>query len=394
MRGVSNRKSGLTILRHRFHSSRFCTTTIETTIERQFAAPFTFSKRSKQHKKVGAQAYSQLLAYHPQKLSELTPSEYLNDCGSFEITHKVKIVNMRAVHKEFKSGDVSGSFFDWARVIVPSINSRDGEVVEVNNAIHINSSIIPIESNEEDFYGQYIDRNEPCIIINLTDEWPATKTKKWSIEVLLKTYGSTHFLYNYWFEKLGVDISTECSEDANLMIKFNNEQYAAIFDNYIEEKIVSVDDEDQINQQNIMTLQSFLDKHIIWERTHRKSNDNKGIISRVRSSESVSCHFRKYSANLPYIFDSAFDQEKGQNLLRDYNVPSIFDRKYEILRSISTFTDISFRWFLLGPRFSGTIQITDSLMFVREVTLSIIIYCETFCFTRLSRTRYFITLLN
>ena len=269
---------------------------------------------------------------------------------------------MRAGQKEFKSGDVCGSFFDWARVIVPSINSRDGVLVEVNNVMHINSSIIPTDSNEEDFYGQYIDRNEPCIIINLTDEWPATKTKKWSIVVLLKTYRSTHFLYNYWFEKLGADISTECSEDANLMIKIDNEQYAAIIDIDIEEKIVSVDEEDQKNQQNIMTLQSFLDKHIIWERKHRKSNDNKGIISQVRSSETVSYHFRKYSANLPYIFDSAFDQEKGQNLLLDYNVPSIFDRKNEILRSISAFTDISFRWFLLGPRFSGMVQDTDFLI--------------------------------
>ena len=353
MRGVSNRKNGLTgatILWHRLHSSRFCTTTIETNFERQFA----FSKRSKPRKKLGTQAYSHLLAHLPQNLSELTPSTYLNDCGSFENIHKVKILNMRAGQEEFNRGDVRG--FDKTRVIVPSINSHDGVLVEVNNVMHINSSIIPIESNEVDFYGQYIYRNEPCIIINLTDEWPATKTKKWSIEILLKTYRSTHFLYNYWFEKLGVDISTERSEDAEFTMKIDNEQYAAKIGNDIKEKIVSVDDEDQQNQQNIMTLQSFLDKHVIWERSHRKSNDYKGIVSQVRSSEIVSYLFRKYSANLPYIFDSAFDQKKGKNLLLDYNVPSIFDRKNEILRSISTFTDINFRWFLLGPRFSGTVQ--------------------------------------
>ena len=333
-----------------FCSSRFCTTTIETNFER----PFAFLKRSKPSKIVGTQAYSHLLACLPQNLSELTPSTYLNDCGSFENIHKVKILNMRAGQKEFSSGDVSA--FDWARVIVPSINSHDGVLVEVNNVMHINPSIIPIESNEEDFYIQYIDRNVPCIIINLTDEWPATKTKNWSIEALLKTYRSTRFLYNYWFEQLTMEISTERSEDAKFIIKIENEQYDANIDSDIKEEMVSVDEEDQHNQQNIMALQFFLDNHNMWKRTNRISNDCKGTISQVRSSETVSYRFRKYSANLPYIFDSAFDHKDGKNLLLDYNVPSIFDRKNEILRSISTFTDINFRWFLLGPRFSGTIQ--------------------------------------
>ena len=358
MNSAAYRKNGFTsviIRRHRFYLSRFYTASCQTNCQWQSAAQLSFSRRSKRQKSFGARACSHSFADLPQTHTKLTPSTYLSDCDSFDSLHMVTISNMRAGKKDCQSCDATGVHFVWGSDIVCSTHLRDGIQVEVNNVMHINSLIIPIVLSEEDFRDQYINRNEPCIIKNLTEDWPASRTKKWSIEVLLRTYRSAHFLYNYWFAKLNDDTSTDYSDKVTVLMKIEANENDTNRGTDIVDEIVSVDEEDQQNLQNIITLQSFLKNHNAWEiqNQNRATNNNELNPLQIENAETVSYNFTKYSANFPYIFDSAFDRGKSRNLLLDYHVPSIFNQKNEILRLLSTFTEVEFRWFLLGPKLSG-----------------------------------------
>ena len=77
------------------------------------------------------------------------------------------------------------------------------------------------------------------------------------------------------------------------------------------------------------------------------------------------CHFLNYTEenrdDSPlYIFDSSFDDDKYANqLLRDYRVPSYFSD--DLFRLISESRRPPYRWWLLGPKRSGTCVHVDPL---------------------------------
>jgi hypothetical protein len=326
------------------------------------------SRKFKCHKAFGTQSCPEALTDIVNNQSRLPPPAYLNDCGSFEPLHRVTISNIGVVQKDSNANsenevDIN---IDWGNYSQLDNNLDDEvQVEERNNGIMlIESSGVSIEINEVDFHDHYMNRNEPCIILNLTDDWPAMKSKKWSIEMLLKTYGNVHFLYNHWFKKLsdGVDMSksVDIFDEVTKLKNLDNKKYDEFdeydesrSDNDMEKEIVAVDGEDQEELQNMTTLKSFLSIQNKWSNNHQITKNNKIKEFSLQNTETALYGFSKYSPNLPYIFDSAFDQGNGRNLLLDYTVPCIFYSKNEILRLFSSFADVEFRWFLLGPKYSG-----------------------------------------
>ena len=77
------------------------------------------------------------------------------------------------------------------------------------------------------------------------------------------------------------------------------------------------------------------------------------------------CHFLNYTEenrdDSPlYVFDSSFDDDKHANqLLRDYRVPSYFSD--DLFRFISESRRPPYRWWLIGPKRSGTCIHIDPL---------------------------------
>ena len=68
--------------------------------------------------------------------------------------------------------------------------------------------------------------------------------------------------------------------------------------------------------------------------------------------------FDKFSPNVPYIFDPTLSFGPLQKLLNDYTVPTIFCKEHEdMLSFISNFGKVNYRWFLLGSRYSGSVEV-------------------------------------
>lgn len=342
------------------------------------------------HKTFGTQSCPESLTDIVNNQSRLAPPAYLNDCGSFEPLHRITISNIRAVQKDSNANsenevDIN---IDWGSYSELKNNLDDKVQVEERDfhGMLIESSSVSIELNKEDFHDEYMNRNEPCIIMNLTDDWPAVKSKKWSIEMLFKTYGNDHFLYNHWFKKLSdgvdmsksVDLSDQVTKLKNLDYKKYEEYDESRNDNDMEKDDLLVDGEDQDELQNVTTLKSFLNKNNKWSNNHRITMNRKIKEFSVKNTETALYGFTKHFPNLPYIFDSAFDQGNGRNLLLDYTVPRIFKCKNEILRLLSSFADVEFRWFLLGPKYSGKrerfviIAIITMIMIIISIILIII----------------------
>lgn len=338
----------------------------------------------KRHKTFGTQSCPESLTDIVSNQSRLAPPAYLNDCASFEPLHRVTISNIGVVQKDSNANceievDVN---IDWGNYSKLNNNlDNEVQVEERNNGIMlIESSSVSIEINKDDFHDKYMNRNEPCIIMNLTDDWPAMKSKKWSIGMLSKTYGNVHFLYNHWFKKLGVDMSksVDISDELIKLKNLDNKKYDENNENYkndkhMEKDILVVDEEDQDELQNMTTIKSFLNKHNKWSNNHQIKMNNKIKEFSLKNTETALYGFTKHSLNLPYIFDSAFDQGNGRNLLLDYTVPCIFNRKNEILRLLSSFADVEFRWFLLGPKYSGKRERFVIIAMITMIMMMIII---------------------
>lgn len=381
MKLIAKRKIGQSSVssqQHRLSSSGSYRAIHQTNCGLPSVSTLTLFKQFKCQKKFGTQSCPESLTDIVDNKSRLASSAYLNDCGSYEPLHRVTISNIRAVQKDSNANNENevDINIDWGSYSVVNNNLNDEVQVgeRVFHGMLIGSLSVSVELNEEDFHDQYINRNEPCIIMNLTQEWPAIKSKKWSIEMLLKNHGNVHFLYNHWFQKLGVDMSMrgDLSDKVTKLTNLDSEKYNENYknDNDTEKEVLLVDGEDQEELQNMTTLKLFLNIQNKWSNNHRIKKNNKIKEFSFKNTETAVYGFTKYFPNLPYIFDSAFDQGNGRNLVLDYTVPCIFNRKNEILRLFSSFADVEFRWFLLGPKYSGK---REKFVIIAIVTMIIVI---------------------
>lgn len=207
----------------------------------------------------------------------------------------------------------------------PTRGIRQIQYISIDNgtpnemAIKTSSSVKVVkELSDDSFHAQHILGNVPCILMNMTTDWPAMQRNKWSLKMLLRTYKDTHFLYNYWF---GTNRkSTEANKCASGRLEFENLH----------------------SELNVVTLATFLEE--IQNLTCHSGE--------ILNSNEIS-NFERYSPNLPYIFDSSFSAGQSKALLDDYTAPPIFSGRNNILGLLSNNFTINFRWFLLGPKNSG-----------------------------------------
>jgi hypothetical protein len=207
---------------------------------------------------------------------------------------------------------------DFQRVQYISIGNGTAKEMNINTSCSASSIKFIKELSEDSFYDHHILGNVPCILMNMTSDWPAMKHNKWSFEMLLRTYKDTYFLYNNWFRtnrKL-----TETNKCSRGRLKFENLQ----------------------SELNVMKLSTFLNEV-----------QNLTIDSGETLNGSEISNFEACSPNLPYIFDSSFSAGQSKALLDDYTAPPIFSDRNNILELLSSRLTISLRWFLLGPRNSG-----------------------------------------
>jgi histone arginine demethylase JMJD6 len=133
------------------------------------------------------------------------------------------------------------------------------------------------------FKKEYEDKEQPCIIQGITDDWPATR--RWTLKKLRKRYS---------------DSRMKCGED---------------------------DDGYSVR----VRMQYFLD--------YMANNKDDSPL---------------------YVFEGAFDDDKiGAKLLEDYTVPHYFDD--DLFKYVKEKRRPPYRWFLIGPKRSGTTVHVDPL---------------------------------
>lgn len=107
-------------------------------------------------------------------------------------------------------------------------------------------------------------------------------------------------------------------------------------------------------------FQSLLNNEVLINRKFKCGEDDDGHNIKVRLSHFLSyTEFNQDDSPL-YIFDSNFDGDKrADQLLRDYRVPSYF--KDDLFGLVSESRRPPYRWFLVGPKRSGTCVHVDPL---------------------------------
>lgn len=219
------------------------------------------------------------------------------------------------------------SNFELIRYI--SINSETHKKTETNTSCTVSSAKIIKELSEKDFNDQHILTNVPCILNNMTKDWPAMRHNKWSFEMLLRTYKDTYFLYNNWFRTSTSARSVGADQERSGEVKSSSGECNRLaFEN-------------PESELNVIKLSTFLD-----EIDSLTLSNNGNTLSNISD-------ITRYSANLPYIFDSSFSAGQSSALLGDYTPPRIFSGDNDILGLLSEHLSINFRWFLLGPKNSG-----------------------------------------
>ena len=200
--------------------------------------------------------------------------------------------------------------------------------------------------SDGEFSDRYIVKNKPCVLVNLMDDWPAMKFRKWSPKMLKKRFGSKPFLYNNLFKAPRFDTAN----------KNDNPEKRDDIDCGVED-ISDLLFEDPESALNVMELSLFLAKSRLWakncedENTRRLADIDKAGAG--FNSNKMAPELEKYAANAPYIFDSSFSAGESHGLQADYTVPSMFSGCHDTLGLVADSASINFRWFLLGPKHSG-----------------------------------------